>query len=179
LQHPQRAQRKLRSFYNKRYFFCKSKWCGNVTFLAAKKVTKEGGLRRRYEKAPSLRILPPLRHPVSKNVPIFEHLPLKTCKFSLCRCPKIGTFSGIGWQCARRGFLRGHAFSECPLKSPSFGTFLGDQEKYMTAPLFTKKYTFSPVLIYFCSGGGNFLYTVPAFGRCPRSLASSETVTNS
>ena len=31
----------------------------------------------------------------------------------------------------RRGFLRGHAFSECPLKSPSFGTFLGEQEKYI------------------------------------------------
>jgi len=31
------------------------------------------------------------------------------------------------------------AFSECPLKSPSFGTFLGDQEKYMTAPGYYKK----------------------------------------
>ena len=29
----------------------------------------------------------------------------------------------------RRGFLRGHAFSECPLKPASFGSFLAGQEK--------------------------------------------------
>ena len=45
-----------------------------------RKVPKEGDLRRRYEKAPSLRILPPHRQPVSKNVPIFEHLQLRHLK---------------------------------------------------------------------------------------------------
>ena len=39
-----------------------------------------------------------------------------------------------GWD-ASRGFLRGHAFSECPLKSLSFGTFLGEARKvHITAP---------------------------------------------
>ena len=66
----------------------------------------------------------------------------KTCKFVSGRCSKIGTFLDTGRRCARRGFLRGHAFSECPLKSPSFGTFLGDQEKYITTPPITENYTF-------------------------------------
>jgi len=43
-----------------------------------KKVTKEVSLRRRYEKAPSLRIHPPHRQPAFKNVPIFERLQLKS-----------------------------------------------------------------------------------------------------
>ncbi len=42
-----------------------------------RKVPKEGDLRRRYEKAPSLRIHPPHRRPASKNVQIFECLQLK------------------------------------------------------------------------------------------------------
>jgi hypothetical protein len=50
-----------------------------------RKVPKEGDLRRRYEKAPSLRIHPPHRCPVSKNVPIFEHLPGKNLQDFTCR----------------------------------------------------------------------------------------------
>ena len=48
-----------------------------VMFLScsAKKGTKEGGLRRRFEKAPSLRILPPPHYPTPENVPIFGRLP--------------------------------------------------------------------------------------------------------
>ena len=34
------------------------------------------------------------------------------------------------------------AFSECPLESPSFGTFLGDQEKYMMHVVRTTMYSF-------------------------------------
>jgi len=45
-----------------------------------RKVPKEGDLRGRYENAPPLKIPPPPRQPVSKNVPIFEHLPLKDPK---------------------------------------------------------------------------------------------------
>ena len=76
----------------------------------------------------------PTRRTASRCAKMFRFLHTyssKTSKLFLCRHPKIGTFSGVGWRCARRGFLRGHAFSECPLKSPSFGTFLGDQEKYI------------------------------------------------
>ena len=42
-----------------------------------RKVPKEGDLRRRFEKAPSLRILPPPRRPERKNVPIFALLQLR------------------------------------------------------------------------------------------------------
>ena len=66
--------------YTMRY--CK---CSNVTFLAAKKVTKEGGLRGHSEKAcPLKKPLRAHRQPVFKNVPIFEHLQLKMLQiFSL------------------------------------------------------------------------------------------------
>ena len=49
---------------------------GAVMFLSCsgKKGTKEAGLRRRFEKAPSLRIHPPHRHPTDENVPIFASL---------------------------------------------------------------------------------------------------------
>ena len=45
-----------------------------------KKVTKEVGLRRRYENAPSLRIHPPPLHPTSENVPIFGSLQRENLK---------------------------------------------------------------------------------------------------
>ena len=109
-------------------------WCGHVTFLSLnKKVTKEISQRGATKMRPLWKP-PPLRHPVSKNVPIFEHLLLKDLQVFLCRHPKIGTFSSVGWRCARRGFLRGHAFSECPLKSPSFGTFLGETRPVHNSP---------------------------------------------
>ena len=114
---------------------------------SAKKVTKEGGIGEVLRKCALPYVLhPPLRHPASKNVPIFERLLLKMLRFYPYRHPKIGTFSGVGWRCARRGFLRGHAFSECPLKSPSFGTFLGNQEKYIPHFLLQK-------CILFCMEG--------------------------
>ena len=37
---------------------------------------------------------------------------------------------------------RKFCLSECPLKSPSFGTFLDRQEKYIVVILFTKRYPF-------------------------------------
>ena len=49
----------------------------------------------------------------------------------------------------RRGFLRGHAFSECPLKAPSFGTFLGEARKVHTVLL--AKGIFSLHLMKSCS----------------------------
>ena len=102
-----------------------------------RKVPKEGDLRRRYEKAPSLKILPPPRHSVSKNVPIFGHLQFKNFRFSQCRHPKIGTFSGVEWSCGG-GFQRGRIFV-APLWLASFGSFLASQEKNITA--LTKRYT--------------------------------------
>jgi hypothetical protein len=65
----------------------------------AKKVTKECGLRRRYENAPSLRIHPPLRHPTPENVPIFGHLHRANLKLFSGKRSKIGTFLDAG----RRG----------------------------------------------------------------------------
>ena len=53
----------------------------------------------------------------------------KICNFLSCKRSKIGTFLDAGWRCARRGFLRGHAFSECPLKSASFSSFLAETRK--------------------------------------------------
>ena len=59
--------------------------CGDVTFLPAKKVTKEGGIGEALRKCALPYVPhPPHRQPVSKNVPIFEHLPLKNLQiFSL------------------------------------------------------------------------------------------------
>ena len=73
---------------------------GNVTFL----FRQESNQRMRHRGgATSQSALPyvphpPHRQPVSKNVPIFEHLLHKNPKFFLCRHPKIGTFSGVGWR---------------------------------------------------------------------------------
>ena len=97
----------------------------------ARKEPKEAGQRGATKMRP-LWDLPLHRQSVSKNVPIFEHLHLKYCKLFHGRHPKIGTFSGVGWRCARRGFLRGHAFSECHLKPPSLVTFLA--AKKVTLP---------------------------------------------
>ena len=100
----------------------------HVTFLAAKKVTKEGGLRALRKCAP-LRIprRSSIRHP--KMFRFSDVYRENIFRFLSGRCSKIGTFLDTGWRGARRGFLRGHAFSECPLKSPSFGTFLGEARK--------------------------------------------------
>ena len=55
--------------------FCDLRQCGNVTFLAAKKVTKEGGLRGHSEKAcPLKKPLRAHRQPTPENVPIFGYL---------------------------------------------------------------------------------------------------------
>jgi len=82
--------------------------------LAAKKVTKESGLRRRYEKAPSLKIHPPPRQPVSKNVPIFEHLRLKSEKVLYLQTPENRDIFGCR-MVKRRGFPKGAHFRSAPL----------------------------------------------------------------
>ena len=64
---------------------------------SGKKGTKEAGLRRRYENAPSLRIHPPHRHPTPENVPIFGRLHIEnTCNIVSCKRSKIGTFLDAG-----------------------------------------------------------------------------------
>ena len=108
-------------------------YCGNIPFLAAKKGTE----RRRHRGGASKRrpplCTPPAASPTdARKCPDFRaSIEIKFASLLSIRCSKIGTFLNTGRRCARRGFLRGHAFSECPLKSPSFGTFLGDQEKYI------------------------------------------------
>ena len=87
-----------------------------------RKVPKEGDLRRRYEKAPSLRIPPPLLHPTPENVPIFRCLQRKNLQVLHCRCSKIGTFLDTGRRCGG-GFQRGRIFV-APLWPPSLVTFL-------------------------------------------------------
>ena len=72
----------------------------------------------------------------------------KTCNIFSGRCSKIGTFLDTGWRCARRGFLRGHAFSECPLESPSFGTFLGEARKVHIRTLDFLQSKISPQLLW-------------------------------
>ena len=121
--------------------------CEMLLSCPAKKVTKERGLRRRYENAPSLRIHPPPRHPTHENVPIFVSLQGKNLSlFRVVGVQKSEHFWTPAGEAAQ-GFLQGWcsaqrsripmiaggnhttlslAFSECPLKSPSFGTFLGE-----------------------------------------------------
>ena len=71
------------------------------TFLASpRKVPKEGDLRGHFEKACPLK--KPLRRPASRCPKMSRFLNTyhaQTCKFSQCRLPKIGTFSGVGWRC--------------------------------------------------------------------------------
>ena len=85
----------------------------------------------------------------------------KTYDILSCKRSKIGTFLNAEWRCGG-GFQRGGAprsefiitmlaggkhttlslaFSECPLKSPFFGTFLGEARKVHNAAL-TKRYTY-------------------------------------
>ncbi len=131
-------------------------WCSIMYFSCfAKKSTKRRRLKEALRaKAPSLRIHPPLRQPVSKNVPIFGHLQLKIRKISPGRLPKIGTFSGVGWRCGG-GFQRGgaprsesinnmiaggnhtiiHTFARSAPLADFFGYFLVQrQESNITAP---------------------------------------------
>ena len=118
--------------------------CGNVTFLSLnKKVTKEVSQRGSTKMRPLWKPQPH-RHPTPENVPIFGRLPQANLQSLSCRCSKIGTFLDTGRRCARRGFLRGHAFSECPLKSPSFGTFLGEARKVHNGTLVFLQSEFSP-----------------------------------
>ena len=120
----------------------------HVLFLVAKKSTKRRRLKGTFRKgrtdgmiatgnhrycrfaARSTTLKKPLRahrRPVSKNVPIFEHLHLKPCKFALGRRPKIGTFSGVGWRCGG-GFQRGRIFV-APRWPISLVTFLFGNKK--------------------------------------------------
>ena len=95
---------------------------------SAKKVTKEGGIGEALRKGALPYVpLPPHRRPVFKNVPIFEHLQLKSCKFFHGSLPKIGTFSGGGWRCGG-GFQRGRIFV-APLWLTSLVTFLFSNKK--------------------------------------------------
>ena len=73
----------------------------SCTFLASsRKVPKEGDLRGHSEKACPLK--KPLRRLASQRPKMFRFLNAyssKCCNIASCRCPKIGTFSGIGWRC--------------------------------------------------------------------------------
>jgi len=61
----------------------------------------------------------------------------KTCNILSCKRSKIGTFLDADWR-SGGWILKEGAFSERLLKSPSFGTFLGDQEKYIPALGYSK-----------------------------------------
>ena len=81
----------------------------------------------------SLRGAPPLRNPCAHNASqrpkMFRFLNAyieKCFRFFLHRCPKIGTFSGIGWKCGG-GYQRGRIFV-APLWPHSLVTFLAAQE---------------------------------------------------
>ena len=111
---------------------------------SAKKVTKECGIGEALRKC-ALPYVPhqPHRRPVSKNVPIFEHLPRKIRQVFSLQTPENRNIFGSRRAMRRRGFLRGHAFSKCPLKSPSFGTFLGEARKvYYALPDYRNVYLF-------------------------------------
>ena len=121
----------------------------DLTNRLAKKSTKRRRLKGTLRKCAPFGIPRRIAIQHSKMFRFLNAYNSKCRKFSLCRLPKIGTFWGVGWRGARRGFLRGHAFSECPLKSPSFGTFLGEARKVHTVPLcFAERYTF--LQIPFC-----------------------------
>ena len=71
---------------------------------------------------------PPHRHSVSKNVPIFEHLHLKYCKFFHGRHPKIGTFSGVGWRGGAVDFQGDMPFRNVPLNRLLLVLFLATKK---------------------------------------------------
>ena len=99
---------------------CNERIC---TFLASpRKVPKECDLRRRFEKAPSLRILPPHRQPVSKNVPIFEHLRLRNLRV-FSRQTGENRYIFASRMEKRQGIPKGAPFRSAPL-ADFFGYFL-------------------------------------------------------
>ena len=107
-----------------------------VTYFSwsPRKVPKEGDLRGHSEKTCPLK--KPLRRISSRCSKMFRFLNTyssKNCKFSLCRPPKIGTFSGVGWRCGG-WILKEGAFSKRLLKPPSLVTFLA--AKKVTLPHF-------------------------------------------
>jgi len=116
---------------------------GECYFLVPnKKVTKEVGIGEALRKG-ALPYVPhqPQRLPVSKNVPIFEHLRFKNFQVFSWQTAENRYIFGCRLARRRRGFLRGHAFSECPLKSRSFGTFLGETRKvHYSLLLFAQRY---------------------------------------
>jgi len=96
----------------------------------AKKVTKECGIGEALRKCALPYVpYPPHRHPTPENVPIFGSLQRKYLQIFEFYVFKNRNIFEHRLARRRRGFLRGHAFSECPLKSPSFGTFLGEARK--------------------------------------------------
>ena len=74
--------------------------------------------------------LPPLHRPTGENVPIFPGLHEGNFQDYAMPVFKNRDIFEHRQPTRCRGFLRGYAFSECPLKSPSFRPFLGRcQEK--------------------------------------------------
>ena len=112
-----------------------------------RKVPKEGDSRGHSEKACPLEN--PLRRLASQHPKMFRFLDAynsKIGKLSLCRHPKIGTFSGVGWSCGG-GFLRGRIFV-APLKPLSLVTFLA--AKKVTSPhflIYRKVWLFATVIM--------------------------------
>ena len=103
----------------------------NVTFLSLnKKVTKENSIGKVLRKSALPYVPhPPHRHPTGENVPIFACRPEENFPISEVQVFKNRNIFEHRTAERRRGFLRGHALSECPLKSPSFGPFLGEPRK--------------------------------------------------
>ena len=98
----------------------------------AKKSTKRRRIKGHSEKACPLK--KPLRRIASQRPKMFRFLNAYNpwfCRFSLCRLPKIGTFSAVGWRCGW-GFQRGRIFV-APLWPHSLVTFLAEQESNITA----------------------------------------------
>ena len=83
-----------------------------------RKVPKEGDSRGHSEKAcPLKKPLRAHRQPVSKNVPIFEHLPLKILQVFSLQTPENRNIFGCR-MAVRRGFPKGVVLRAANLQYP-------------------------------------------------------------
>ena len=112
-ENPKRAQRKLRSCSCKYvHIFANQDGAEMLLSCCAKKVTKERAIGEALRKCALPYVPhPPLRQPLFKNVPIFEHLPLKILQFFSLQTPENRNIFGCRMAKRRVGYIGEGAFS--------------------------------------------------------------------
>ena len=103
----------------------------NVLFLLTKKSTKRRWLRGTLRKCMSpLEPPPPHRQPVAKNVPIFDHLPLKNLQLFTQQSPENrNIFGGRRWKRRERYIGEGALIRSASPMPLSLVPFLAETRK--------------------------------------------------